>query len=321
MYNEASKIQRIYMAIIAILAGLYLITCAPTAAMQTVKICLDQVMFRLIPLDHDFYPAVPILSATFSVSIILIVFAGALSLIIAKSLYDGKEWARPTALGLFAIPSVAGMTMIIPWLVLVLAEYPDKGAPSPTISGMAPAAHVMLLGLFFYYSILLADKDTLKNKLLKLIPYTLLGVVAGMVFMNGQHGVRYFIFLKDFPNEALLTPLRHFITNLDHLDPVTFKQTSDAAVYSPHTLALLLGGYLNYVSTAMIMLAIPFMAMRKKIGWYMAATASLATAAVSYQGFLVRNSHEWLQGGFLSTALLIVLLIPVFRRMFFPEEK
>jgi hypothetical protein len=71
----------------------------------------------------------------------------------------------------------------------------------------------------------------------------------------------------------------------------------------------------------MMMLAIPFMAMRKKIGWYMAATASLATAAVSYQGFLVRNSHEWLQGGFLSTALLIVLLIPVFRRMFFPEEK
>ena len=63
---------------------------------------------------------------------------------------------------------------------------------------------------------------------------------------------------------------------------------------------------------------------------YMAIIAILAglylitcapTAAVSYQGFLVRNSHEWLQGGFLSTALLIVLLIPVFRRMFMPEEK
>jgi hypothetical protein len=53
----------------------------------------------------------------------------------------------------------------------------------------------------------------------------------------------------------------------------------------------------------------------------MSAKHSLATAAVNYQGFIVRHSHEWLQGGFLSTALLVVLHIPVFRRMFLPKEK
>lgn len=321
MHNETSKIQRIYMAIIAVIGGVYLITCAPTASMKTLKVCLDQVMLRLISADHDFYPAVPILSATYSVWIILIVFAGALSIIIAKSIYDGKEWARPTALGLFAVPAVAGIAMSIPWYVLVLADYPDKGVPVHTITGMPPAHWVLFLGLFFYYSILLVDKDSLKNKILKLIPFTFIGIVAGMVFMNGQHGVRYFIFLKDYPNEKLLTPLGHFITNLDYLDPITFKLTSKAAIYDPNTLALLLGGYLNYVSTGLMLLAIPFMAMRKKVGWYMAVTGALATACASYQGYFVRHSHEWLQGGFLSTALLIVLVIPVFKRMVWPEEK
>ncbi len=46
----------------------------------------------------------------------------------------------------------------------------------------------------------------------------------------------------------------------------------------------------------------------------------LGTAAVNDQGFIVRHSHEWLQGGFLSTALLIVLLIPVLKRMFYLKK-
>ena len=323
MFNETSKIQRIFMAVVAVAAGVYLITMAPTASMKTLKIAMDQAFTRLIPHDADFYPAIPILSATYSVWIILMVFAGALSLMLAKKLYDGKEWARATALGVFAIPSVAGMAMLIPWFVLVLADYPEKGVPTHTVSGMPPVMPVMLLGLVFYYSILLADKDTLKNKILKLVPYTFIGVVAGMVFMNGQHGVRYFIHLPGFFTDNpphFTSPLAHFITNLDHLDWKTFEFTSKEMVYSPQTLALLLGGYLNYISTALLIISIPFMTMKKKIGWYMATTAAIATAASSYQGYFVRHSHEWLMGGFLSTALLIVLLLPIFKKMFITEE-
>jgi hypothetical protein len=229
---------------------------------------------------------------------------------------------------MFAIPSVGGMTMLIPWFVLVLAEYPEKGVPPHTISGMPPVLFVLFINLLFYFIILFSDQDTLKNKALKLVPYTALGIVSGMVFMNGQHGVRYFIHIPgEFATDAngLITAnptpppftssLAHFITNLDHLDWQTFEFVSEKAVYSPQTLALLLGGFLLYVASVLLIVSIPMLAMKNKTGWYLATTAALATAVVSFQGFVIRHSTEWLQGGVLSAILLAILLIPAFKNL------
>jgi len=208
----------------------------------------------------------------------------------------------------------------------VLAEYPEKGVPPHTISGMPPVMFVLFINLLFYFIILFSDQDTLKNKVLKLVPYTGLGVVSGMVFMNGQHGVRYFIhipgeFITDANGLVSANPtpppftstLAHYITNLDHLDWRTFDMVSDQAVYSPQTLALLLGGFLLYVASVLLIVSIPLLAMKNKAGWYIATTAALATAVVSFQGFVVRSSTEWLQGGILSLGLLAILVIPAFK--------
>ncbi len=327
MKNETTKTQRLIMTIVAVVGGLYLMLLAPTQAMQTLKIALDQVLLRLVPHDADFYPAVPVLSTTFSAWIIAFVFSGAMLLVVAKKLYDGVKWARAAALGLFAIPSVAGMTMMIPWFVLVLAEYPEKGVPPHTINGMPPAMPILFVNLLFYFIILIADTDTLKNKALKLIPYTALGIVSGMVFMNAQHGVRYFIHIPgEFVTGAdgLITAnptpppftsaLAHYITNLDHLDWQTFEFVSEKAVYSPQTLALLLGGFLLYIASVLLIVSIPLMAMKNKTGWYIATATTLATVVVSFQGFIVRHSTEWLQGGMLSAVLLAILLIPAFKQ-------
>ena len=59
MTNETTKTGRIVMTIVAVIGGLYLMLLAPTQAMQTLKIALDQVMLRLVPHDADFYPARP----------------------------------------------------------------------------------------------------------------------------------------------------------------------------------------------------------------------------------------------------------------------
>jgi hypothetical protein len=316
------------MAVVAVIGGLLLMLWAPTQAMVTLKTSLDQVLLRLVPHDADFYPAVPVLSVTFSAWIIAFVFAGAFLLMLAKKLYEGVKWARAAALGMFAIPSVGGMTMLIPWFVLVLAEYPEKGVPPHTISGMPPVLFVLFINLLFYFIILFSDQDTLKNKALKLVPYTALGIVSGMVFMNGQHGVRYFIHIPgEFATDAngLITAnptpppftssLAHYMTNLDHLDWQTFEFVSEKAVYSPQTLALLLGGFLLYVASVLLIVSIPMLAMKNKTGWYLATTAALATAVVSFQGFVIRHSTEWLQGGMLSAILLAILLIPAFKNL------
>ncbi len=332
MFKETTKTQRTLMMVVVILGGIYLMALAPTQAMTTLKISLDQAFTRLIPYDADFYPAVPVLTTTYSAWIVVFVFAGSFALILAKKLYQGAHWARATVLGLFAAPAVAGMTMVIPWFVLVLAEYPEKGVPPATISGMPAAMPILFISLAIYYVILFSDQDSIKNKLQKFVPFTLMGVISGMVFMNGQHGVRYFIhipgnFMKDAnglivgnPNPpAITSPLAHFITNLDHLDWVTFEPLVQAPIQSPQTLALLLGGFMLYVSSVLLIVAIPLMAMKKKAGWYIATSTALATAFVSVQGFVVRNSMEWLQGGMLSLLLFVVLMLPVFKKFFLAE--
>jgi len=180
MFHETTKTQRMIMMVAAILGGTYLLALAPTQAMQTLKISLDQAFTRLIPYDADFYPAVPVLTATYSLWIMAFIFVGSFLLMLSKKLYQGTAWARAAVLGLFAIPSVAGMTMVIPWFVLVLAEYPEKGVPPATISGMPTAMPILFISLFFYFVILLADKDTIKNKLLKLVPFTFLATSSKM---------------------------------------------------------------------------------------------------------------------------------------------
>ncbi|MGD9487908.1 MAG: hypothetical protein AB7W47_07800 [Calditrichaceae bacterium] len=338
MLNKTNKTQRIVMAVTAVIAGLFMMYIAPTQGMQTLKIALENVMERLIPFDPDFYPAVPILGATYGVWMVILWLAGAFAIVIAKKVYEGEEWARSTMLGLAAIPSVAGMTMLIPWMVLVVSDYstgpvPGILPPPADISVMPPVLWTMVFGLIFYYIFLLADQDSLKNKILKLIPYTYLGIVAGMVFMNGQHGVRYFIFIPEYlTHTSSLEPLGNFFTNLDHYDALALVTTSQAAinageiaktteaVYNPNTLTLLLGGFMNYASSYLMILAIPFLAMKKKIGYYTVLATALATALIGFDGYIVRHSFEWGVGGVMSLALLGVFLLPVFKQ-FFIEEK
>ena len=346
MFNNSTKTQRIIMAITAVVAGLFMMYVAPEQGMRTLKLALDGVINRILYVDPDFYPAVPILGATYGAWLVILYLAGAFAILIARKVYIGEEWARATLLGLVAIPAVAGMTMLIPWMVLIVSDYaamyaagthPVAGiAPPPTdVSVMPPVLMTMVLGLVFYYIFLLMDQDTLKNKLLKLVPYTALGIVAGMVFMNGQHGVRYFIFIPELltanaPNS--LNVLGNFFTNLDHYDALDLVRVSQAqidageliaskeAVYNPNTLLLLLGGYMNYVSSYLMVIAIPFLAMKKKIGYYIVSSTALATALIGFNGYIVRDSFEWAVGGVMSLILLVIFNLPIFKPFYLKEE-
>ncbi len=356
MLHKTTKKQRTIMAVTAVIAGILMMFVMPTLGMKTLKLELVNVMERLIPFDPDFYPAVPILGATYSIWLVMLWLGGALAIVIAKKIYEGNEWARSIMLGLAAIPSVAGMTMWIPWMVLVVSDYSKGPVPGilPPPAGTSPAAPVlwvMLFGLLFYYIFLLLDEDTIKNKILRLIPYTFLGIVAGMVFMNGQHGVRYFIFIPELltanpPGD--FNPLGNYFTNLDYYNALALTTISQAQIdslqpdkvvdivtkdlkvvpqivkfskptYNPNTLALLLGGYANYISSYLMILAIPFLAMKKKFAYYMVLTTAFATAMMGFYVYFVRSSFEWFVGGILSLVLLIIFLIPVFRKMFIEE--
>lgn len=357
MFNKTTKLQRTVMAVTTVIAGIMMMYIFPTMGMETLKTALHEVMERLVPFDPDFYPAVPILGATYAIWFVLLWLGGALAIVIAKSVYEGKEWARSTMLGLAAIPAVAGMTMWIPWMVLVVSDYskgpvPGIMPPPEWASPAAPVLPVMIFGLIFYFIFLLMDEDTIKNKIIKIIPYTFLGIVAGMVFMNGQHGVRYFIFIPELltgnpPSD--FSPLGNFFTNLDHYNALALTTVSQAQLdtikpgavvdivnkahevvpqvvklaqpeYDPNTLTLLLGGFMNYAASYLMVLAIPFLAMKKKFGYYMVLTTALATALIGFDGYFVRNSFEWFIGGVMSLALFIMFLLPIFKNLFVEKE-
>jgi len=84
MFNKTTQLQRTILGVTAVVAGLFMMYLAPTMGMKTLKIALENVMERLIPFDPDFYPAVPILGATYGVWFVLLWLGGALSLVLAK---------------------------------------------------------------------------------------------------------------------------------------------------------------------------------------------------------------------------------------------
>lgn len=353
MFKETTKNQRIIATIVAIVVGFYLMIIAPTQAMTTLKLALHAVMGRLIPLDPDFYTAVPILGATFGIWMILIAFGGALLLVVARGIYKGSLEARATGLGIAGIAAVAGMTMFIPWMVLIVSDYsqgpvPGISPPDADVTLTPPVLWIMAIGLLAYFTFLLMDKDSLINKLLKTVVYTAIGVVSGMVFMNAQHGVRYFEFIPEYLNEVENldrhdNPFGNQYTNLDYYDALALTTISQAQmdsikpnqaidivhkdktvesivvkkaspVYNPNTIALFLGGYGNYIASYLMILMVPFVFLRKKWAYNTLLMATVLSASATFWNYFVRGSFEWVVGGMMSVGLLVILLIPVFKQ-------
>ncbi len=355
-----NKTQRTVLSIVALLFGLYLVFIATTQAMFTLKVALREVMERLIPFDPDFYPAVPILGVTFGIWMILLAFGGVTLIVMSVRLWKGDYTARAVGLGVSAIGAVAGMTMFIPWMVLVVSDYsngpvPGVLPPPPDVDKTPPVMWILFLSLAVYYIFLLWEKSSLKDKILKFIVFTAIGVVAGMVYMNGQHGVRYFIFipeyLKDYPMVLRHdNPLGNPYTNLDFYDAMALTTISEKQIeelqpdqpieitrkdlsketiivkhskpqYNPNTLALFLGGYGNYIAAYLMIFMIPFVFLRKRWAYYILLIATLYSIIAELWVYFVRHSFEWMVGAILSIILLIILLIPAFKQYLTePEE-
>lgn len=363
MYRETSKIQPTIAAKAEVVACIFFVAFVPSHAMWTLKHALESVMARLIPFDTDFYTAGPILGATFGIWMLLLGFGGTLLVIVARSIYNGNLNARATGLGVAGIASAAGMIMFIPWMVLIVSEYSQvlvSGiSPPPADTTMVPQVlWTMVVGLVAFFIFLLMDKDSIKDKIFKTIIITGIGVVAGMVFMNAQHGVRYFAFIPEYQTEtSFLKPLGNVYTNLDHYDaiglttvsqiqidnlvgdqaidivrkevnPATGKHLIESvelknteAVYNPNTLALLLGGYGNYLASYLMVFLIPFVFLRKKWAYNALLMATLFLAIAAFQIYFVRGSFEWAIVGLMSLGLFVFQPFPIFKKYLVEPEK
>jgi len=276
------------MTIVVVLVGIFLMFSAPFITVNALNPALHRLVEVFQPAEPDgvWDTPVGILSATFHTWMALFVFAGALLVVIAKDIYADRKWARPLALALLAIPSIGGMTFVIPHLVLVMS---GPAGTKNAAAGAPIGLPIMLIGLIGYFVVLLTERAHWKTKLTQIITFGALGVVGGMVFMNAQHGVRHFL------NNPTL--------------PFFEPQYSNPELF--------LGGYVMYAAVALFIVAIGFLAARKEIGWYAAMVVGIVTFVAALLVFIdrynVASGQEWLRGAMLSLVLIAILVIPFFK--------
>ncbi|MCB9444422.1 MAG: hypothetical protein H6669_09315 [Ardenticatenaceae bacterium] len=290
MTQETTQKGRTFMAVVIGLAGLFLLFLAPFIAVKALNTPLHRLVevFQVQDPEGVWDTPVGILTSTYYVWIGLFVFAGAALVMIANDVRVNKPWARPLALMLLSIPSIGGLTMTIPWMVLVMTDALGNNNPA---AGAPPAIPIMAVGLVAYFIVLLTEKSARSTKIAQVVVFAMLGLVGGFVWMNAQHGVRYFISA-----------------------PVYLR--AEAGGSNPE---LFYGGFVNYAAVMLFVPAIGLLAARKESGWYLAMIGAILTFAAAFLSYIDRMgvnpaaAIEWLRGALLSAVLLVILVIPFFK--------
>lgn len=178
MTNNTTVSGRKVMAITAIITGLISITVIPKLAMNAQGVILLNVYKfveqagnpalmsapKMVTFWYPFWSALSMIAGT-----ILILLAGAIN--------RGEYWARPIALGLAAIPCVAGAALIGPIV---------KFATDHIMNSVA----MMVLGLIPFLIILLWEQSSGKEKAINFVVFTAIGLTAAWSFANFHGGFR-----------------------------------------------------------------------------------------------------------------------------------
>lgn len=141
---------------------------------------------------------------------------------------------------------------------------------------------ITLLGLIPYFIILGAEHVTGVVKRANLIVFTILGVQAAHSF-EMAHG-----------------SLKHQM-----VDP--YGPTWPAQLFKTW-----MGNHVVWIGTACLILAILFLGMRKKSGWYLGMLGGAATMLGNYWAHIAvpGPTNDYLVGGTLGLAIVVILLLP-----------
>jgi len=183
--KETSQTNRNIMAIIAIVIGLVMAYVIPFM----IQTSLERVLIHLSAHIAEGYPAfssgLPIFDFTFSIWRALIFAGGAGLVVIAWEIKKGSEWTFPLALTLFALPSIGGFYMFLPYVSWV------PGFPLPMI--------ISFIGLTGYWAFIFLHHGTLIQKWTRFAALTFIGMLATDAFTIGIGAQRTMATRPGFP--------------------------------------------------------------------------------------------------------------------------
>lgn len=188
--KETSQKNRTLMSAIAIVIGILMAYVIPFL----VQTSLERVLFHLTEHINAGNPAfssgIPLFDFFYPVWRAVIFVAGAALIVISQEIRKGSEWTYPLAIALFALPSIGGMFMFLPYISWV------PGFPLPMV--------ISWIGLAGFFSFILLRKAEKAVKWTRFAALTFLGMLSTHAFTIGIGAQRTmwtrpgYPFYKDF---------------------------------------------------------------------------------------------------------------------------
>ena len=278
---------RLAVVTLMVIAAIIMIAVIPFIGFDMVNPIVKAQQARIEKFTAENNPQAPLLAYTvwlvsffFPFWSTMSLIGGIILLVIALPFYRGERWTRGLALLCLAIPSIGGAYMIVPWMNFIGSAQ----------GGFPPAVIIMAVGLIPYFTILLAEKVDLTQKIVDFLVFLMLGVTAAENFANGHAAYRI---LFGHPKRPLFA----------------------------EGIAITYFGWLTlWVGMALCIAAIYLLGEKKISGWYAGLIGGLVTLVGSSATHYVRHAtNDYLYGALMGLSIVVMLLIPLFKKRLLNE--
>ena len=169
--KETSQKNRNIMFGIAIVIGLVMAYIIPFMVQTALERVLVHLTEHINAGNPAFSSGLPLFDFFYSVWQALIFAAGAALIVIAWEIKKGSEWTYPLAMALFALPSIGGFFMFLPYISWV------PGFPLPMV--------ISFIGLAGYWAFIFLRKAEKVVKWTRFAALTFIGMLATHAFTIG----------------------------------------------------------------------------------------------------------------------------------------
>lgn len=169
--KETSQTNRNIMSIIAIVIGLVMAYIIPFLVQTSLERVLVNLSAHIKAGNPAFSSGLPMFDLFYSAWRALIFVGGAGLIVISQEIRKGSEWTFPLALSLFALPSIGGFFMFLPYVSWV------PGFPLPMV--------IAFIGLIGYWAFIFLHHGTKAQKWTRLAALTFIGMLTTHAFTIG----------------------------------------------------------------------------------------------------------------------------------------
>ena len=183
--KATSQRNRNIMSILAIVLGLLMATVIPFL----IQTSLDRVLLNLDAHvkagNPTFASGLKLFDLFYPIWRAVIFVAGITLIVISQEIRKGTEWTYPLSMALFALPSIGGMFMFLPYVSWV------DGFPLPML--------ISFIGLIGYFSNIFLRKATKIQKWVRFGALTFLGMLSTHAFTIGIGAQRTMMTRPGYP--------------------------------------------------------------------------------------------------------------------------